>query len=206
MMINDKKINHNDDTAILSLDNLINDFHDENYDDSIQNDKLKITRSIDESSQSKNQILIQMLQFQRKNLLFKLRLDLEDIRRIVLNINKSIFDDNNCCIWQGYITNTTERSRYINFYFKHRKIALHRLLYINYVGDIDKKNYLKFICQNKGICCNVKHVEKCTKNTQNSQSTKGTNISHKQSTMQVMKLANNATGQARSKFIVVLSD
>jgi len=110
---------------------------------------------------SKNNILIQMLQKQRKGLPYKLRLDMDDIKRIVYNINHSPFSDTECCIWNGYVTdNEISKTKYINFYFKHHKIALHRLLYINYVDDLSCNNYLKFICKNKGICCNIKHIEK----------------------------------------------
>lgn len=116
-----------------------------------------------EQSSLKNQILIQMMQYQKKNLPFKLRLDFDDVKRIVDNIETSPFDDENCCIWNGYITNNNDKCKYINFYFKHRKIALHRLLYINYVGMLEDKNYLKFTCPNKGLCCNIKHIEKCNK-------------------------------------------
>ena len=45
---------------------------------------------------SKNQILVQMLQYQKKGLPFKISLHLEDIKRIVENINTSPFDENEC--------------------------------------------------------------------------------------------------------------
>ena len=69
---------------------------------------------------------------------------------------------NNCCIWNGYITNEKNQSKgtYINFYFNKKKIALHRLLYINYVDDVNSNEYIKFSCINKGKCCNVNHMKK----------------------------------------------
>ena len=113
---------------------------------------------------SKNQILSDMLNLQRKGIISKFKLDIDDIRRIIYNINTSPFSDINCCIWTGYITDNEKcNSKYINFYFKHHKIALHRLLYINYVNDLNNNNYLRFICKNKGICCNIKHIEKFNK-------------------------------------------
>jgi hypothetical protein len=39
-------------------------------------------------------------------------------------------------------------------------VALHRLLYSNFVAPLDSSEYLKFNCENKGICCNVNHYEK----------------------------------------------
>jgi hypothetical protein len=60
----------------------------------------------------------------------------------------------------GYITNNSSESKpsYINFYFRGKKIALHRLLYENYIGDINNNQYLKYTCCNKGICCNINHL------------------------------------------------
>ena len=54
-------------------------------------------------------------------------------------------------------------SKYINFYFKGKKCALHRLLYLNYVGKLENKEYLKYKCKNKGVCCNINHFNKITK-------------------------------------------
>jgi hypothetical protein len=42
-----------------------------------------------DSISSKNQILVQMLQYQKKNLPYKFRLDIEDLKRIVENIEIS---------------------------------------------------------------------------------------------------------------------
>ncbi len=152
---------------------------------------------------TKNQMLIQMLQLQRKNLPFKLRLDLEDIKRILENINTSIFNKDECCIWDGYITINNDKCKYVNFYFKHRKIALHRLLYINYVDNLENKNYLKFTCKNKGICCNINHIEKC--NVIEKDDEVKPEITNK-SPVQVIKINYNNSSEKKQKFIVVLSD
>lgn len=90
------------------------------------------------------------------------KLGINDIKRICDYIDTSIFDPEQCCIWTGYITNenNTNKGTYVNFYFKNKKIALHRLLYSNYVAPLDETDYLKFSCSNKGICCNVNHYEK----------------------------------------------
>jgi hypothetical protein len=111
---------------------------------------------------TKKEILHEMLQKQRKNVLKKLSYN--DITRIVKNINKSIFGTE-CCLWEGYITNINNnvKSQYINFYFKDKKIALHRLLYLNYIGDISNNEYIKFKCENKGVCCNINHLSKFEK-------------------------------------------
>ena len=52
----------------------------------------------------------------------------------------------------------------LNFYFNKKKIALHRLLYINYIGEISNKEYIRFTCDNKGKCCNINHMKKYSYN------------------------------------------
>jgi hypothetical protein len=91
-----------------------------------------------------------------------------DIRRIVLHTNVSIFDKENCSIWTGYITNLKNKSKgtYINFYFRNKKkVALHRLLYANFKGDIGAHEYVKYSCSNKGRCCNINHMVKMEYNS-----------------------------------------
>lgn len=86
-----------------------------------------------------------------------------DIHRIVQHTDTSIFDENKCCLWKGYITNLKNKRKgtYINFYFKEKKkVALHRLLYANFKGDISGKDYIKYNCANKGKCCNIHHMVK----------------------------------------------
>ena len=90
------------------------------------------------------------------------KLQINDMKRICKYITTSIFDEDNCCLWNGYITNinNTNKGTYVNFYFRNKKVALHRLLYSNFVAPLDSSEYLKFNCDNKGICCNVNHYEK----------------------------------------------
>ena len=90
------------------------------------------------------------------------KLNYNDIKRISKFIKSSIFDKKKCSIWDGYITNENNNSKgtYINFYFNKKKIALHRLLYINYIGILSDNEYLKFTCENKGKCCNINHMKK----------------------------------------------
>jgi hypothetical protein len=90
------------------------------------------------------------------------KLGINDMRRICKYIKTSIFDPTECCIWNGYITNMNNSTKgtYVNFYFQNKKVALHRLLYSNFVAPLDSNEYLKFNCEHKGICCNVNHYEK----------------------------------------------
>jgi hypothetical protein len=109
-----------------------------------------------------NQLLKELLQKQRKEIPDEKKLYLHDIKRVCKNIKTSIFDESECCLWNGYITNLNKANKgtYINFYFRQKKVALHRLLYLNYVDDLSNDEYLKFSCDNKGVCCNIHHLKK----------------------------------------------
>jgi hypothetical protein len=110
----------------------------------------------------KNELLEELLKKQIKNIPKDNKLSYIDLRRVCKFIPTSIFDDNQCCIWNSYITNENNcnKGSYINFYFRRKKAALHRLLYSNFVGELDKTEYLKFNCENKGRCCTVSHLRK----------------------------------------------
>ena len=111
----------------------------------------------------KNQILIELLKKQIPDVSSKKKLNLSDINRICKNLNKSIFG-NRCSLWRGYIKKLkNNKDKYINFYFQGKKCALHRLLYLNYIGSLERNEYLKYNCENKGLCCNVNHYEKVVK-------------------------------------------
>lgn len=124
-------------------------------------------------------LLEQMISKQRSDVELTKKLKICDMARISKNISESIFSPDKCCIWEGYITNenNNRKGTYVNFYFKGKKAALHRLLYMNFVEDINNDNYLRFTCKNKGKCCNVNHMEKYSyKKTSNSKATKTINI------------------------------
>jgi len=112
---------------------------------------------------NKNIILSQLKDMQIKQMKKSKKLQYNDLRRIVKYIENPIFGDE-CCIWKGYITNSKPdknyKGAYVNFYFKNKKVALHRLLYLNFKGSIDENEYLKYTCDNKGKCCNVNHMVK----------------------------------------------
>jgi hypothetical protein len=111
-----------------------------------------------------DKILVELIQNQQKNIIDK-KLMYSDLRRISKYLTKSIFS-NECSLWNGYITTikNDEKNCYINFYFNGKKFALHRLLYINYIGELNDSEYIKFNCQNKGKCCNINHFYKILKN------------------------------------------
>jgi hypothetical protein len=112
----------------------------------------------------KSVILDEMVKNQKKNIDDNKTLSYRDMTRIVKNINTSIFSPTSCCIWTGYVTNVwNHKSTFINFYFKKRKVALHRLLYNNFIGPISDTEYIKFSCNNRGRCCNILHFIKLSK-------------------------------------------
>jgi hypothetical protein len=112
---------------------------------------------------SNNGILNELYVNQLKNINLQKKLTYCDIQRISKFLKTSIFG-NTCSLWTGYITNdkNVNKGVYINFYYNKKKIALHRLLYANYVGEISDKEYIKYNCVNKGKCCNIHHMSKFT--------------------------------------------
>ncbi|AYV76855.1 MAG: hypothetical protein Barrevirus2_8 [Barrevirus sp.] len=110
---------------------------------------------------TKKEIIDELLKKQLKSVPVN-KLSYDDIQRLGKYIKSSIFDENKCSLWNGYIANSDNENKgiYINFYYKGKKIALHRILYVNYVGPLTDTEYLKFSCENKGKCCNIKHIQK----------------------------------------------
>ncbi len=111
-----------------------------------------------------NNILIELIENQKKDLSLDKKLSYNDLLRISKYLSSSIFNDE-CSLWNGYILE--QKNIYINFYFNKKKYALHRLLYINYINDLDDFEYIKYTCDNKGICCNVNHMYKINDNLLN---------------------------------------
>lgn len=115
---------------------------------------------------NKNDIYNEMINNQLEDIPRKWKLTESDINRVCQYIDESIFskDIDRCCIWKGYITNVNNSNKgtYVNFYFNRKKMALHRLLYANFVDNLSDNEYIKFKCKNKGTCCNVNHYEKYT--------------------------------------------
>lgn len=122
-------------------------------------------KSINENFKTNNdKLFFELIKKQNKIIVGDKKLLYNDLKRISKYLSKSIFDDS-CSLWNGYITvvkNDVKKS-YINFYFNGKKYALHRLLYINYIGKLDDSEYIKFNCQNKGVCCNINHFYKINK-------------------------------------------
>jgi hypothetical protein len=122
--------------------------------------KLDISKK--KPTKNSNEIFKELIKKQLLDVPSQWKLNINDMKRICKYIDTSIFDNKNCCIWNGYITNmnNSNKGTYVNFYFRNKKVALHRLLYSNFVAPLDSSEYLKFNCDNKGICCNINHYEK----------------------------------------------
>ena len=121
--------------------------------------------NINKNNIDNNIIFKELLNKQLKNIIADKKLNYNDIKRISKFLNKTIFD-NECSLWNGYITNNNNfnKGTYINFYFNKKKIALHRLLFMNFKDSIESDEYIKYTCNNKGKCCNINHMIKCKYN------------------------------------------
>lgn len=113
-------------------------------------------------------ILCKLIKNQKQNISLEKKLTFSDLKRISSNLSNDIFDDN-CSLWNGYVTNLNSKKNncYISFFYKNKKIALHRLLYINFIDELKDDEYLKFNCENKGKCCSLNHLAKSCVETEN---------------------------------------
>ena len=114
----------------------------------------------------KKKILNELIDNQLKNIQINKKLNYKDLCRITKYIDSSIFDPEKCCYWKGYVTSEikTNRCTYINFFYRNKKVALHRLLYENFISSLGIDFYVKFSCNAESHlnkkCCNVNHMVK----------------------------------------------
>jgi hypothetical protein len=111
-----------------------------------------------------DKILVELIKNQKKIVISDKKLLYNDLKRISKYLSTSIFGDE-CSLWNGYVTviKNDEKNSYINFYYCGKKYSLHRLLYTNYIGELNDSEYIKFKCSNKGKCCNINHFYKNNK-------------------------------------------
>jgi hypothetical protein len=114
---------------------------------------------------NKDTIYCELIKNQLENINLSKKLSLLDLKRLSENLDKNIFGEE-CSLWNGSITNiNTNKKEYISFFYNNKKIALHRLLYINFIDELNDNEYIKFLCPNSGKCCCLKHFKKIgTKN------------------------------------------
>lgn len=103
-------------------------------------------------------ILEELMKKQLNDVPLNYKLSYSDLKRLSKNLDTSIFGDE-CSIWKGFVNQKTNNKKYVNFYFRKKKIAINRILYLNYVGNLDKSEYLCYSCGNQGVCCNINHIE-----------------------------------------------
>ena len=151
----------------------------------------------------KNELLKELLNKQIKNINNDIRLRYSDLKRICKYTKNSIFDPNHCCIWEGYITNykNSYKGTYVNFYYRKKKVALHRLLYNNFVSEIGPNEYIKFSCENKGRCCNVNHFNKFEYNRTNNKKINKTQNLKKKKKVNIITQENADTDELKSLHI-----
>ena len=98
-----------------------------------------------------------LLFYQRKNLIDVGnygKLDFNDIKRLDLYINGNIFDDKSCSLYTGEI-----KKKYSTISYKGKKVSVLRILYHNFVDDINKDDILEYICEYPGLCCTLSHFK-----------------------------------------------
>jgi hypothetical protein len=148
---------------------------------------------------NKDEIINKLFANQLKEIDHKYYLNAKDIIRLSSYINSDPFSETKCCKWKGTISKSSHQSKYINFWFNKKKQALHRILYINYIGNLPTNKYLRFNCQNinmRGICCNINHLDLINENN---------NENDKNLTKIDINQQNNKTSKVKnSEFIINL--
>jgi len=82
------------------------------------------------------------------------KMDFQDVKRIDRYIQGDIFLPNECCIYMGEIKN-----KYSTISYNRKKVSVLRLLYHNYVHEIEKKDIIEYLCDNSGVCCSLHHFK-----------------------------------------------
>lgn len=95
---------------------------------------------------------------QINNINHKYYLTYFDKMRIRSKIRNSIFDNNNCTYFYGYITHSIKYNSYnVCIFYNNKKVMLKRLLYHNYIGYLNSNDKVTNTCNN--ICCiNINHI------------------------------------------------
>jgi len=82
------------------------------------------------------------------------KLDFHDIKRLDTYIKGNIFVGDKCCLYTGEI-----KKKYSTISYNGKKVSVLRLLYHNYIDDINHEDNLEYLCDNPGICCNLRHFK-----------------------------------------------
>lgn len=68
-------------------------------------------------------------------------------------------EDLSCSLYKGYIRKNTGPQ----ISFNGKKVLLTRLLYHNYIDDVNPTDKIVSVCYNRGVCCRLSHLSKKTK-------------------------------------------
>lgn len=98
-----------------------------------------------------------MMDFQRDDLDMSRRMGYKDILRLTKYIDDK-FLSQYCCLY----TCSESSQKQMSFYFNGKRVGLLRLLFYNYIGDIDDNFYIRSSCKTK-YCCNPSHISKFLK-------------------------------------------
>ena len=104
--------------------------------------------------------LVNLCMLQRKNIIDFGNygtMSFRDLKRFDKYIGGDIFGTE-CCIWKGETV-----KKYISISYKSKKISVIKLLYCNFINDLEEGDYLRNTCENKGFCCCLDHFQKMKK-------------------------------------------
>lgn len=105
----------------------------------------------------KNKLMIKLCKFQRKGLSNEIKLNPKDHMRIIKFITDYKLFSNKCILWSGY---KYKRFKYcITFYLNGKKRNIVRILFINYIDNLNNDEILRNTC-NTERCVNPFHYKK----------------------------------------------
>ena len=80
------------------------------------------------------------------------KLEFDDMKRLDRFIQGDPTSSMDCCLFLG-----KKKGTYCYFSFRGKKVSILRLMYHNFVGDLEPIHKIGHTCDNKGICCNLQH-------------------------------------------------
>lgn len=117
---------------------------------------------------NKHDLLTEMIKRQREVISQQQnygRLSFKDLKRLEKYLPQSIFDTDECVIYSGYINKKLTSG----FSYNKKKVLVNRILYHNFIDELDDTLIIENTCQNKGICCSLQHLHAKKKKNKNQQ-------------------------------------
>lgn len=108
----------------------------------------------------KNILFREFLKRQKKDIQPIYKLSPKDIMRLLKFIETSPFNNDMCCLWNGYMYSNIYKKIYAYFLLNNKNMQLHRILYINYIGKLGRSEYMTLSCKSGRQCCNINHLAK----------------------------------------------